>query len=183
MPNYQLINPYIEGDFKTAYDGKSPIDAGEKAWVNLSRYLTGNVPKFAFTMERTSDHKHFHFVVKENVEGDNVSFSVKKVDVKVPKEGLQAFKKKVSSLRDQSGGKKKDDSSSSSDSDSELYKKIMKHKYNHMSQPILYWWYTPYLYDVTLGSVYMPNFTIPLSPYVELYPLYGYQYYYGGNRN
>jgi len=180
MTNYQLVNPYIEGDFEKVYSGKKPLNAAEKAWNKLSGYVTGNLPRFAFTMERMSDKKLFHFVVKEKLrssKSNTVDFSLDELSVKLDKNVTKSFKTKLSDLRkkaSQAGGKrKKDDSDSSSDSDDEddLYSSILKHKYRHMNQPILYWWYTPTVYDTVLESVYVPTFVVPLAPYVEIYPL------------
>lgn len=182
MTNYQLVNPYIEGDFEKVYSGKKPLDAAEHVWGKLSGYITGNVPRFAFTIERMSDKKLFHFVVKEKVKGNKsstVDFSLEELNVDLNKDVSKRFKTKCSELQKkaQAGGKKKekdededDDSSSSSDSD-DLYSSILHHKYKHMNQPILYWWYTPTLYDSVVESVYMPTFVVPLAPYVEIYPL------------
>lgn len=174
MTNYNLVNPYIEGDFEKTYSAQKPLDAAEKVWGKLSGYMTGNVPKFAFTLERSTDKKLFNFLVKEKVKNDVVDYSVSEVTEASDKESVKQFKSKLVQLRknSQQGGasKKKgkdDDSDSDSDSDSELFTKILQHKYRHMNQPILYWWYTPTLYQPYLPSVFMPTFVVPLSPYVE----------------
>ena len=67
----------------------------------------------------------------------------------------------------QTGGKKKskrskkskkEDSEDDSSSDSsDYYGKVFKNHYNHLNQPIVYWWYAPYLYQSVLGSVFLPN--------------------------
>jgi hypothetical protein len=175
MPNYQLVNPYIEGNFETSYSGKKPIDAAEKLWGKLSSYMTGNIPRFAFSMERASDGKLYHFTVKESVKGETVDFSLTEEKVKLKKKLLDGFKSKLTQLKNKSqqGGKKKKkrkkDSSSSSDSDEDLLDKVLKHRYNHVNQPILYWWYTPTLYDSLVESVFVPSWTVPLVPYMEYY--------------
>lgn len=174
MTKFQLINPYIEGNLEKLYNGKNPLDAAEKLWSNLSTHITNNLPKFAFTMERTSDGKLFHFLVKENVKGGLVDFSIENIDVKLKKKDITQLKKKVEELqvRQSGGGKRKkskkrsrksDDDSSSESSD--YYGKALD---NYNNQPIVYWWYTPWLYETTVGSVFVPTFTFPIVPYIEL---------------
>ena len=174
MTKYQLINPYIEGTFERTYSGAKPIDAAETAWNKLSGYFTSNIPKFAFTMERTSDGKLFHFVVKEDVKKGLVDFSIEKVNIKVPQKISKYFKEKVKEVKTkQTGGKRKkkrkdDDDDSSSDS-SDYYTKVFKHKYTHLGQPIAYWWYAPYLYYDVAPSLFVPGgWVYGLTPYVEI---------------
>ena len=176
MTNYNLVNPYIEGDFEKTYSAQKPLDAAEKVWGKLSGYMTGSVPKFAFTLERSTDKKLFNFLVKEKVKSNVVDYSLTEVTEASNKETVKQFKSKLVQLRksSQQGGaskkKNKDDDSDSdsdSDSESELFTKILQHKYKHMNQPILYWWYTPTLYQPYMSSVFMPTFVVPLSPYVE----------------
>lgn len=182
MKKFQLVNPYIEGDFKTEYSGKTASDCAENVWDNLSGYLTGNVPKFAFTLQQNSNNKLHHFLVKEDVNDDLVNYSIKPLNIDLDKNTSSKLQSKIKKMS-QSGGNSKnkkksnkddDDSSSSStcsDDLDELYHKVMKKKNRHQTQPILYWWYTPSLYQYTVGSVFVPTFVVPLTPYVEIYPL------------
>lgn len=175
MPKYQLLNPYIEGDLEKLYNGKNPLDAAEKLWSNLSTHITNNLPKFAFTMERVSDGKLFHFLIKEDVKGGLVDFSIENVDIKLKKKEVDQLKQKVSELqtRQEGGGRrkkskkrsKKVEEESSSSSSSDYYNKAL---HNPDQQPIVYWWYTPWLYETTVGSVFVPTFTYPIVPYIEL---------------
>lgn len=177
MTKYQLVNPYIEGEFEKSYSAKSPSECAEKVWDNLSGYLTGNVPKFAFTLQKESDGKLYHFLVKEKVKGDLVDYSISQLNLDLNKDVLSNFSSRVEKINrmSQAGGKKSkkhddDDSSSSEDLD-ELYNKVMAQRMKHQNQPILYWWYTPSLYEYVVGSVFVPTFVVPLTPYVEIYPL------------
>ena len=67
MPSYKLVNPVIVGTLDTTYSGSSANQAAEKAWSSLSKYFTGNLPRFGFTLESTSDNKLYHYLVKEDV--------------------------------------------------------------------------------------------------------------------
>uniref|UniRef100_A0A6C0ACD2 Uncharacterized protein n=1 Tax=viral metagenome TaxID=1070528 RepID=A0A6C0ACD2_9ZZZZ len=181
MTKYQLVNPYIEGDFQTSYSAKTPDECAEQVWDNLSGYLTGNVPKFAFTLKQESNNKLYHFLVKESVKGDLVDYSLTKLNIDLNKDAVKQLNSKINKFSSvtQNGGKKSqkeeeeddDDDSSSDDELEELYEKVMKKRYKHQTQPILYWWYTPSLYQYTVGSVFCPTFVVPLTPYVEIYPL------------
>lgn len=182
MPSYQLVNPYIEGDFEKVFSGSTPLEVAEKTWNKLSKYLTSNVPKFAFSMERTSDGRLFHFMIKEKNNNGTVDFSVESVNLNLPTKVSKEFKNKIGNIKvKQAGGKKqsnkkknKDDSESSDSSDSDssdYYAKLWKKQRNNLNQPIVYWWYTPYIYEPVVGSVFIPNFVVPLTPYVEIYSM------------
>jgi hypothetical protein len=174
MGKFQLVNPYIEGELETSFNGKTPLDAAEKTWNKLSGYFTGNLPKFAFTLKK--DSKLHHFLVKENVLDGSVDYAIEKLDVKVPKKIVNKFTSTIDDFENkQKGGKRKrkskkrskKDDSSDSDSDSDFYSNILNHKYGSLSSPIAYWWYAPGLYEAVLDSVFVPSFTVPLQPYVH----------------
>lgn len=185
MSNYKLINPYIEGDIGNSFNGRNPLDAAVNAWNTLSKYMTNNVPKFAFSLEGSDDGKFYHFIVKESLEGgDVVDYKISEMDLEMKPNELKAFKNKIKKIssRKQSGGKKhhkkdsKDDDSSSSSSTSsseglsylKLYKTLTK------PQPIYYWWYDPLVYK--FDSVYIPSFVAPLTPYIEVSTINYYPY-------
>jgi hypothetical protein len=189
MTKFRLVNPSIVGSANKSISASNEHDAASEAWNNLSQYITNNVPKFPFSIERTSDGKLFHFLVKEKRKAGSkvVDFSISPLSVKLTKSQLAEIKGKIENIHTandkvQSGGKHKhhhdkdkkdseDDSSSSSSSasdssDSDVYNKMSIFGYN-TSYPIAYWWYSPTLYS--LDTVYIPTFTVPLTPYVELY--------------
>lgn len=176
---YQLVNPYISGQFTTSFDGGSPLKAATKCWESLSAKFTNCIPNFAFTLQDGGNKLH-HFLVKESVSSDGeVSFKIspytKTDDGKVSK-----FMSKVSKL--QEGGKRKkksaadDDDSSSSDSDSEELNRLryehIKNKANNsklIGNYMWYWSYYPTIYDVTYyDSFYIPTLVAPYMPYVNI---------------
>lgn len=123
-------------------------------------------------------------------------YSIAEIDTKLNKEQTKKFLGEISRLnkmesefkkRIQSGGKdkkhkhkqkhsqkryQKDDDSSTSESSSDdeddkmLYNKLKM--FNHINQPkpIVYYWYTPVIYDVQ--SFFVPTINAPLTPYVEI---------------
>jgi hypothetical protein len=117
------------------------------------------------------------------MKGDEVNFSVKQHTLNNNETSVTNFKNKLEQFKakfDQLGGKKsksrskskkskKHNSSSESDSDldvssDELYKRVQS--YVPVNQPIYYWWYDPYLYN--LNSVFLPTFYSYVSPLMEL---------------
>lgn len=183
MPTFELVNPYIIGDIKKTFDKPSGSEAAGEAWGKLSKYITNNVPKFAFTLKRINDGKLFHYLVKEKVAKNKlVNYSIKEMSINLSKVEESNFIKHIDSLQTQLGGKKKekkeeeeedeDSSSDSSDSETEddddLIKRVRYFK--DKSQPLNYLWYSPILYnkDGSLTSVYLPSFTYPIVPYLEL---------------
>lgn len=84
-------------------------------------------------------------------------------------------------ITEQTGGKGKRYNASSSSSstnsstnststeEGEDYYDFSRHR--RLSQPIVYWWYTPSLYRVT--KIYTPTFNVPLMPYINTWvPIY-----------
>ena len=169
MPNYQLVNPYIVGDFKTVFSGKTPHDAAQRAWDSLADHLrvTETVPRFGFTLERLSDKKLSHFVIKENMSNSDsvVDYKISEHSVDLSDKEVKGFRNRVDRLRDQEqeGGrrerKKDDDDSDSSD---ELYDLDVYKKYLRQNQPLMYFWYDPIVYR--LDSIVLPTFYGPFYP-------------------
>lgn len=170
---YQLVNPYIEGQLETTFDGSTPLKAATKCWSKLSSMFTNCVPYFAFTLQEGG--KLHHFVVNEKVDKNNkVSFKLKEYN-NVDEGKVNKFLSKVKQL--QEGGKRRkkhsDDDSSSSDSDSHELNKL---KYNHIKQRAnnskligtytWYWSYYPTIYDLAVyDAFYIPTLTAPYMPY------------------
>lgn len=172
--SYILVNPMVQGKFNNKFSGKNPLTAANNAYKALSKYFSNNIPKFHFTLQKTSrkgqigggkNSDYHHFKVTEKKKGKSVTFDLNKHN-SINNAALKKFRTRVAKI--QSGGKKDDDSSSSSDSysDSSDY----KHKKRYTtSQPISYYYYDPYLYR--LNKYYVPTFTTYTTPYIEI-PLY-----------
>ena len=186
MPTYELVNPYIVGSMKKTFNAADSNEAANEAWGNLSKYVTNNVPKFAFTIRKVSDGKLFHYLVKEKLtKNKSVDFSMKELQLNLTPAEEITFSNEIKKVEESAagklvGGKKKsrkdsssesDDSNSDSDSDSDsdlIYDKIRN--FRNKNQPLSYLWYSPLIYnkDGNVSSVYIPSFTYPIIPYVQL---------------
>lgn len=189
----KLVNPLLIGQFSTTYNVDKPLDAAVNFWNDLSTHLTNNMPIMRITF--MDDKKElYHFKIQERMQGGakSVNFTVKEENHKMSDKAKKEFinyvtneeKKITKKAEEQSGGKmknapnKKDyeisssssssssDLSSSSDSsdeeDGELYDFS---KYRRLSQPIIYYSYTPFLYKIT--RFFTPTFVLPLTPYIR----------------
>ena len=112
MKNFTLVNPYIKGTFDTNFKGKSELEAAQKTWASLGKNITQNLPKYCFTLERSSDKKLFHFSVKEEVNDGVVDYKLGSIKVNAKSKKLKAFKNKLKELKNadkkhQDGGKRK----------------------------------------------------------------------------
>ncbi len=185
MPEFNLVNPVIQGKMSTTFSGKNSLEAANKAYSALSENFNNNIPKFLFTLQekksnvaigggKVSDYKHYE--VTEKKTGNKVNFRI--VEYK-PKNNDKEFKNFKANLKKQikqnqdGGKKKKKDDDSSSSSESEDYK-IPKTKTSvSYTVPISTWWYDPYVYRLEAPYYYLPTYVAPLSPYVSIpLPLY-----------
>lgn len=182
MSNYKLVNPVIEGEVTTTFKGTSPLDAANKCWSSLSKYISNNVPKFAFTLENTKEGGLSHFTVEEKRKGKEAKFNISKLNLDLDDRKEKEFLKRI---KTQAGGKKHrkhgddDDSSSSSSSDvkgiiSPWSPVGLYSPYVTSALPITYYWYDPFIYN--LDSIFIPTFVYPLAPYVEITTLNYYPY-------
>jgi hypothetical protein len=179
---YILVNPHIEGDFKSKIKAKNSNEAANIFYKNLSEHFNNSVPKFHFSIQKGSsgEGKYYHFEVKENRDDDEVIFNVKPYTIRGEEESIKRFESKLANFKskmNQDGGKhdkhnkhkksKHDDSSDSSDfdiSEDNVYKRAKS--YMPLNQPIYYWWYDPYMYR--LDTLYVPTFYSYVTPYIEL---------------
>ena len=177
MSNYKLINPSIQGNLKSTVSANAPLDDAKQIWTNMSKYITNNVPAFAFTIEKQSGGALHHFKVKETKHKDEAKFEIEEINVKLKAGDLQKFKERANKSAMQGGKKhnkdKDDDSSSSSSSDGFDTLKMYKN-FNRPVLPISYWWYDPYVYN--LSSVFIPTFVTPVLPYIEIATVAYYAY-------
>ena len=185
---YILVNPHIEGNFNSKIKAKNSNEASNIFYKNLSEHFNNSVPLFHFTIQKghSGGGKYFHFQVKENRTDDEVSFKVKKMDIAGDQGSMQSFKTRLDNFKakfNQDGGKKdksrrksskyskrdkdsseSDDSSDWDNSSDNFYRRAKS--YLPTNQPIYYWWYDPYVYN--LNSLYIPTFYSYVTPYIEL---------------
>lgn len=178
---YVLVNPHIEGEFKSSIKARNSKEAGNILYKSLSEHFNNAVPKFHFTVQKGSSGsgKYYHFEAKEQRDDNQVNFVVKPLEANINSESIKAFESKLANFKSkfhQDGGKKSkkskksrryDDSSDSSDfdvSETNFYKRARS--YLPTTQPIYYWWYDPYVYR--LDTLYVPTFYSYVTPYIEL---------------
>ncbi len=174
--SYILVNPHIEGAFKSKIKAPNSQEASNIFYKNLSEHFNNSVPSFNFTIQKGSsgNGKFYHFQVKESIKNKEVTFSINPITLQGEEKSIERFKKNLENFKskfNQSGGKskkhhkhRKDDDDSSSSSDSDVYIRA-KNNYN-LTQPIYYWWYDPYLYN--MDYLYVPTFYSYVTPYIEL---------------
>jgi hypothetical protein len=180
MSNYKLINPSLQGNLKNVVSARQPLDAAKQIWTNLSKYITNDVPAFAFTIENQNGGEMHHFKVQETQNKGEAEFKIEEINIKLKDADMKKFKQRAekSGKSVMKGGEKdkkdkKDDSSSSSSSEAFDALKMYK-KFNRTVQPITYWWYDPYVYG--MSSVYIPTFVTPVLPYIEIATVAYYTY-------
>jgi hypothetical protein len=173
--SYVLVNPYIEGSFKSKIKARNSQEAAKMIYTNLSEHFNNSVPKFHFTIQKgtSSNGKMYHFKVSEEREDDTVSFSIKPLTLKNEDAINREFKGRLDDIKNklnQDGGKHRSkrhskhdisDSSDSDDSSDDYYRRARSYPYVP-SYPFNYWWYDPYVYS--LDSVFMPTFYSTSSP-------------------
>jgi len=178
MTKYELINPYIEGQFDRTFNGKTHIDAAQDAWESISEHITNNIPRFAFTLKKVSDGSLHHFQVTEKVNDDNVNYNVTKLNIKTSKKQqkqFDAYFDKFKNSKVMTGGQRKrrrykdddDDDDDDEFDDDDLYDELDFYRAINVQPPIYYWWYYPswYHYD----HFFVPTFTG--TPYIDIvYP-------------
>lgn len=186
---YVLVNPLIQGKFKSTTKAKNSIEAGKELYTSLSSHFNNAIPEFKFTIQKggSGNGKFYHFRVKEKKSKSNeVGFSIEPIALSNEQDQINKFKgrkeKFVKKLKKMEGGKskkstkkskksKKDDSSDdSSDSDSDIlsdkYKTVYQYVPNYNTYPLFYWWYDPLVYG--LDSLFIPTFYSYVTPFIEI---------------
>ena len=173
MPEYKLINPMIIGELKTTFNENNVDNAAKKSWNEISKYVTGNVPRFGFSLQNTEDDEIYHYMIKEKLNNNVVEYSINKLDIKMNDSQKNKFinyiNKLNSGINKQIGGdsKNKDDDD---EDDDEIYEKLSMYRKKEIT-PIYYWWYNPMLYTIYgtgYTSVYIPTLIPTIIPYLEI---------------
>lgn len=170
--NFELVNPYIEGNFKKIFASDNNLKAAKKCYKNLSKYIRNPMPKFHFSLKNMKSGKYLHFVVKEKMQDNkelDISYSIKQIKVTNNEKEIEKFENKLESLKLKDGGKLFDDFDDSDDfldSDSEYYDRYRYRYPYRIDQPIHYYYYDPLVYKV--DRFYLPHFVLPLLPLVEV---------------
>lgn len=164
MTKYNLVNPYIDGNFNTTIKAETVMKAAGKMYEEvLSPLFITSTSQFNFSIE--GGGKMYHFSVNEKLKGDNAKFKIEKFNGKVDD---SKFITKLNEIKEQSGGKHKnkhkDDDSSSSSSDSPSHYSISSYYYS----PYIY---TPY---VNTSFYYYPFISPTYLTPTSCWSIYGY---------
>ena len=91
--SYVLVNPHLEGDFKTKIKAKNSKEAAQKFYKELSGHFSNAVPLFHFTIQKggSGSGNHYHFEVTEDRKEQKVDFNIKKIDLKDESKVLDKF--------------------------------------------------------------------------------------------
>jgi hypothetical protein len=196
--SYVLVNPHIEGKFKSKIKAKNSLEASHIFYKNLSEHFNNSVPNFHFSIQKGSSMKggFYHFKVKESRENDAVNFTIAPYKVEGEQELMESFSTRLANFKtkfNQDGGKKskkshkkskkshhkksgddsksdsESDSSSSSSSDSSSDSYDFYRKAK-ASVPINQPIYYWWYdpYIYRLDSLYIPTFYSYVTPYIEL---------------
>jgi len=150
MP-FTLINPYIN-NLNFTSSKKSADLAAEDIWNKFSKNITEYVPNFNFTVKNNSDNSLYHYNVKENLENENVKYTISNLSGsnKYDKELLADF----NNSKKMKGGKRYDSSSSSDSTDSSSSSDTDKFTFKSKKSSVL-------LIDPVL--TYNPLYTVPIT--------------------
>jgi hypothetical protein len=191
--NYQLVNPYIVGDFKSVVSADSSNSAADKLWENLSKHSKLYTDKFLFTIQSLKSGEMYHYSVAETANNNGiVDYKLSLLDnIDIPKKHKSMFQKRINYLQNggQKGGSKryrnygdddddddledKDDELYSLFEDDELYRMVRRNKYSHLTPlgtPFLYMWYDPLVYatNTIYHAVNIPVLTYPHTVRINL---------------
>jgi len=116
---YELVNPFILGEFDRKFTANNSMEAAHIAYQSLSQHFTGHMPRFKFSLQRVkknymlgggkqSDYLHFETFekrvagVEKNVKGIEYAIKPIKTEVNIDnfQQKLQNFlkRKKVSTI-------------------------------------------------------------------------------------
>uniref|UniRef100_A0A6C0LRJ6 Uncharacterized protein n=1 Tax=viral metagenome TaxID=1070528 RepID=A0A6C0LRJ6_9ZZZZ len=179
---YRLINPYIDGKMDTIIRSKNSFNAGKHLYNSLSKYFTNHVENFFMTIQNVETKELTHFKINETKRNsNNIDFHMNRIDENLPNSIEKSLIENVDKLSSQTGGKKKYkynkyDDSSDSDSDSSTSSNSSSSE-NRLISPINKFIYfsLPYyklnlvgLNNSDLNSIFMPVFSWPINPTVEI---------------
>ena len=168
---YTLVNPQILGSFETTVKADNSKKAGRQFYNALSEHFNNTIPRFFFTIQKggSGKGKYYHFKVIEEKDGDEVSYTLESVN-NVKDSKIKSFEKKRDAFQrkcDQAGGGKKDseddDDFVSEDGTTRTFYSLFPTIWDYS---IGYFWYDPYVYDLT--TYYVPTFYSYITPLIEI---------------
>lgn len=100
MPTYRLVNPKIIGDFKDTINAENHINAADKLWLSLSKYITHNVPTFMITLEDQDSKKLYSATIEEKPHGNSADYTISELDLSLTPEQEKSFRKQISRIEE-----------------------------------------------------------------------------------
>ena len=111
---YELVNPFILGTFDRKFTADNSLQAAHIAYQGLSKYFTGHMPRFKFSLQRVKKNymtgggkseEYLHFeTFEKKIPNKGIEYAIKPIKTPVNidnfQQKLQNFlkRKKVSSL-------------------------------------------------------------------------------------
>jgi hypothetical protein len=171
--SYLLINPYMEGNFKTTYKANSALKAATKFYKEFDSIVSNSLSNYGFSLYNTDSKEIHNFYVTEDYKPkqQKVNYELREVDTLDSTKGTgKKLYQKYMEQKKMSGGKDSDSSSSDSDSDSfDDYPNmpIRRYFYNYLPYP------TVNLHGLTpndllqlMKQYYTPSFIFEYSPII-----------------
>ena len=127
---FEVVNPImLDGNNDSnVYTAKTPIEAAEKVWKDLTKNVGGHSSKFLFSLKEMNGGALHHFEVEEKRKDQ--SYKIQKFDANIKEEHFDTFRTNVMEHADNlnddvlSGGEKSSDSDSSSTASSDAKSKV-----------------------------------------------------------
>jgi len=122
VKKFEVVNPILldGNNGSNVYTAKTPIEAAEKVWKDLTKNVGGHSSKFLFSVKEMNGGSLHHFEVHEKRKDQ--SYKIQKFDANIKEEHFDTFRANVMEHADKlnddvlSGGEKSSDSSSDSSS-------------------------------------------------------------------
>lgn len=173
---YRLINPSITGSQNKIIHSKNPYNAGKKFYNELSEHFTNHMENFYMTVMNVETGKLSHYRIKEKRNGDTIDFFMTILPENLPSSVEKKLVEESMKIEKQEGGRhhhRSDDSPSSSSSDSSSSDSTSMEYHNMLPITRFVYFNLPYykllnVDQVCCNKIYLPVFTLPLSPTVEV---------------
>lgn len=135
--NYQLVNPYVTGNFNRLSKGKCPATAAKRVYKRLASNFNQSVPQYYISIERLKDGKLFHFQVEEEGHQDGgVDFTMTQITTTIPKKEIEDFRAQLQTRRNMEGGRWRD--MDENEDDKQRYKPFKTYSHSHGTTNSLY---------------------------------------------
>lgn len=196
---YRLVNPVIEGSFDSKVKSQSPDLAAKIIWSRITKYTSGHVPKFIFSLQNLETDEISSFVVKEDNKTQETTIEQieqKKQNNDEMQKSIKEYHKNIYGNKSLSGTSKNDFLMQGGDNNRKRYKRYDFKKYERnygdddssddsdesdseginfiprSSRPMVVFHYTTKFYDQGDGHVFKHESTMnPQATIIDPVPL------------